>query len=103
MEIFGNKMKTEGGAVITFNDMSLMPSFVELERKFEDVCSAFHDKLMKMGVKSYRVNDGWVNREKNIIHFLYKIGGYSYDEIAEALELDTADVVDMLDLDCNPK
>lgn len=69
MEIFGNKIKTEGGADITFNDMSFMPAFVALERKFEDECSAFHDKLMKMGVKSYRCNDGWVNRKKNIITF----------------------------------
>lgn len=69
MEIFGNKIKTEGGAEITFNDMSFMPAFVALERRFEDECSAFHDKLMKMGVKSYRCNDGWVNRKKNIITF----------------------------------
>lgn len=37
--------------------------------------------------------------KKEVVNFLYKIGGYSYDEIAEALTTDTADVVDMLDLD----
>lgn len=37
--------------------------------------------------------------KKEVVNFLYKIGGYSYDEIAEALELDTADVVDMLEIE----
>jgi len=69
MEIFGNKIKTECGVEIVFNEMSLMPAFADLERKFEDECSAFHEKLMKMGVKSSRCNDGWVNRKKNIITF----------------------------------
>ena len=80
MEIFGNKIKTEGGAEITFNDMSLMPSFVALEREFENVCSAFHNKLIKMGVKSYRCNDGWVDREKNIVTFFGEsTRGYYWD------------------------
>lgn len=37
--------------------------------------------------------------KKEVVNYLYKIGGYSYDEIAEALCIDTADVVDMLEIE----
>lgn len=29
----------------------------------------FHDKLLSMGVRAYRSNDGWVDRENHIITF----------------------------------
>lgn len=37
--------------------------------------------------------------KKEVVNFLYKIDGYSCDEIAELLCIDCADVVDMLDFD----
>lgn len=36
--------------------------------------------------------------KKEVVNFLYW-NGYSYDEIAEALCIDTADVVDMLEIE----
>ncbi|MBQ2600589.1 hypothetical protein II582_04450 [bacterium] len=37
------------------------------EQKEED--KKFHEKLISLGVKAYRVNDGWVDRKNNVVTF----------------------------------
>lgn len=38
-------------------------------RSIEEENRTFHERLISMGVKAYRCNDGWVDREKRIITF----------------------------------
>lgn len=37
--------------------------------EFNDDCEVFHQYMMDEGVKAYRCNDGWVDRENNIATF----------------------------------
>ena len=58
------------GAYIKINDAALVSSFMENHIKQEKANEEFHQKLMSLGVRSYRCNDGWVDREKCIVTFL---------------------------------
>ena len=46
--------------------------------KFDDECYVFHEKMMNEGVKAYRCNDGWVDREKHNITFFSSDRHYGY-------------------------
>lgn len=60
-------------------DADIAPIIMEVERKIQDDARAFHDKLLSLGVKAYRVNDGWVDRKRRIVTLFeddYDIGYY---------------------------
>ena len=57
------------GATIKINNADFIPAFEEVERKFREKSFAFHTKLMSMGAKAYRVNDGWVDRKRCKVTF----------------------------------
>lgn len=57
-----------GGYWLVDNEMQANEIINGEKRDYEKYCS-FHDKLMSMGVKSYRCNDGHVDRENHIITF----------------------------------
>ena len=57
-----------GGVTIVY-DMSVLGDILEADRKFDAECDAFHDRMMSLGVKAYRSNDGWVDRENHNVTF----------------------------------
>ena len=63
------EFKTYGGCSIIVNDPSLVDSTSKLLCNFDERCRLFHQKLLSMGVKAYRCNDGWVDRDRHIITF----------------------------------
>lgn len=66
------------------NNADLIPFMERVQRDFEENNNLFHLKLMSMGVKAYHCNDGWVNRERHRITFIYDMCKtpwfYWYDE-----------------------
>lgn len=58
-----------GGGHMIVNNPDLIEPMMKAEMDFRVKSIAFHDKLMSLGVKAYRCNDGWVNREKNTVTF----------------------------------
>lgn len=55
--------------MITINNPVMAGPVVNaLASFFEQACS-FHESLMRQGVKAYRCNDGWVDRENHTITF----------------------------------
>ena len=58
-----------GGGYVEVHDSRFLPTFIGIERKMREESEAFHRKMMDMGVKAYRCNDGWVDREKMIVSF----------------------------------
>ena len=65
----GKVYHLENGATIKINNADLILAFEEAERKFREKNFAFHTKLMSMGAKAYRVNDGWVDRKRCKVTF----------------------------------
>lgn len=63
------EIKHRNGGVSIVNDLSVLDDILEADRKFYAECDAFHAKMVELGVKAYRCNDGWVNREHNIVTF----------------------------------
>lgn len=57
------------GGYIKINDASLVDSFLENHRKQKEMDYAFHNKLLQMGVKAYRANDGHVDRDNHKVTF----------------------------------
>lgn len=57
------------GQTTIVHDLSVLDDIIRADRKFYAECDAFHAKMMELGVKAYRCNDGWVNREHNIVTF----------------------------------
>lgn len=55
----------DGGALIV--DEENVGSTIEFFRKSNARKKEFHELLMSMGVRAYRTNDGWVDREKHIV------------------------------------
>ena len=74
------EFKTSGGGRIIVNDHSMINDVSKLLRDFDKKCMSFHQKLLSMGVKAYRSNDGWVDRNKHIITFFdhEKTQGYYF-------------------------
>lgn len=60
----GKKIDLGNGGYIQVNDATMVGSMIAITNKFNYVCAEFHDKLMSMGVKAYRCNDGWVDRKR---------------------------------------
>lgn len=63
------KIPHRNGGVTIVNDLSVLDDILRADREFYAECEAFHYKMMALGVKAYRCNDGWVNREHNIVTF----------------------------------
>lgn len=57
------------GGQIKVNDARFVPQIENIIAEQETEQEKFHDHLMSIGVKAYRVNDGWVNREKCVVRF----------------------------------
>lgn len=66
------------GATIKINNADFIPAFEEAERKFREKSFAFHTKLMSMGAKAYRVNDGWVDRKRCKVTFFDRNKTYGF-------------------------
>lgn len=63
------EIKHRNGGVTIVHDLSVLDDILKADRKFNAASDAFHAKLMAMGVKAYRCNDGWVDRENHIVTF----------------------------------
>lgn len=63
------KIDIPGGGFIEIHDSRLLPTFIENEKKRRNEMEEFHNKIMGMGVKAYRCNDGWVNRDDHNVTF----------------------------------
>ena len=74
----GKVYHLENGATIKINNADLIPAFEEAERKFREKSFAFHTKLMSMGAKAYRANDGWVDRKRCKVTFFNDDKTYGY-------------------------
>lgn len=59
----------KGGGSIRVNNPSMVAGVANTLRDFNAKGLAFHENLLSMGVKAYRCNDGWVDRENHIITF----------------------------------
>lgn len=58
-----------GGGYVEIHDSRILPAFMEIDRKIKEESQVFHQKMMDMGVKAYRCNDGWVYRDEKVVHF----------------------------------
>lgn len=70
------------GATVTVNDASFVPIMDNLQDRLEKERHAFHRLLTSLNVKSYRVNDGWVDRKNCRVVFFNddrEEGSYWYD------------------------
>lgn len=63
------EIKHRNGGVTIVHDLSVLDDILEADRKFYAESYAFHAKLMALGVKAYRCNDGWLDRENHIVTF----------------------------------
>lgn len=63
------EIRDRNGGVTIVHDMSVLGDILEADRKFYTECDAFHDRMMSLGVKAYRCNDGWVDRENHNLTF----------------------------------
>lgn len=59
----------EDGATVKINDADFIPIFEEFRREWKKRNKLFHEKLLAMGAKAYRVNDGWVDRKNCKVTF----------------------------------
>lgn len=58
----GKRFDLGHGGYIQVNDATMVADMANIHKSFNDVCEEFHNRLMSMGVKAYRCNDGWVDR-----------------------------------------
>lgn len=65
----GTKLDFPGGGYVIVNDPALVPDMIQFIRETNQRDAQFHQKLMEMGVKAYRCNDGWVDRKNHIVTF----------------------------------
>lgn len=65
----GTKLDFPGGGCVIVNNPALLPDMIQFIRDTNQRDDQFHHKLIGMGVKAYRCNDGWVDRENNIVTF----------------------------------
>lgn len=59
----------ESGATVKINNADFIPVFEKSQREQEKRNKLFHERLSAMGVKAYRVNDGWVDRKNCKVTF----------------------------------
>lgn len=57
------------GAKIVVNNPSMVDGIAKMLKESAERDYAFHQKLLSLGVKAYRCNDGWVDRQKHIVTF----------------------------------
>jgi len=80
----GKKIDLGNGGYIQVNDATMVGSMIAITNQFNNVCAEFHNKLMSMGVKAYRCNDGWVDRiacEMSVFAHEKDKGYYWYGEV----------------------
>ena len=65
----GTKLDFPGGGYIIVNDPAEVPGMIKFIHDINQRNAEFHHQLMEMGVKAYRCNDGWVDRERHIVTF----------------------------------
>lgn len=63
------EFKMPGGGTIIVNNPSMVDEVAQGIQKFNMECLEFHQKLMSLGVKAYRCNDGWVDRHHHNVTF----------------------------------
>lgn len=63
----GKRVDLGNGGYMQINDATMVKPLLAAERKFREQCNEFHEKLLSMGVKTYRCNDGWVDRKNCIM------------------------------------
>ena len=63
------EIRDRNGGVTIVHDMSVLGDILEADRKFYAECDVFHDRMMALGVKAYRCNDGWVDRKNHNLTF----------------------------------
>ena len=86
-----NEKFNVGGAIIEVHDSRILPSFIAINDKFNKEKDDFHNLLMSKGVKAYRCNDGWVDREDRKVTFFHddKDTGYYWSDKS----LDVGDLI----------
>lgn len=68
-----------GGSIGVRDDRpDLVASFARVHYTFMEKNKKFHEKLMNLGVKAYRCNDGWVDRDRHIITFFESDAEYGF-------------------------
>lgn len=55
--------------MITINNPKLIVPTIDALAAFFEAGFKFHETMMQQGVKAYRANDGWVDRENHEITF----------------------------------
>ena len=65
----GKVYNLSNGATVKVNDADFVPIFEAHQAQWNKQHREFHKKMMSMGVKAYRYNDGWVDRKKCIVTF----------------------------------
>lgn len=65
----GTKLDFPGGGYIIVNDPAEVPGMIKFIHDINQRDAKFHHQLMEMGVKAYRCNDGWVDRDNHIVTF----------------------------------
>lgn len=65
----GTKLDFPGGGYIIVNDPAEVPGMIKFIHDINQRDDQFHHKLIGMGVKAYRCNDGWVDRDNHIVTF----------------------------------
>lgn len=65
----GTKLDFPGGGHIIVNNPAMLPGVALSILDFNQKSDKFHSQLMELGVKAYRCNDGWVDRENHIVTF----------------------------------
>lgn len=73
-----NEFEFPGGGTLRVNNPSMISNVASALQKFREECINWHNKLMEQGVKAYRCNDGWVDRENNIVTFYFRDRDYGY-------------------------
>lgn len=86
---------------VTVNNPNCLPWMLKAiqalrEQKEED--KKFHEKLISLGVKAYRVNDGWVDRKNNVVTFFKSEKSVWY--YRWNLDLELGDKIFLGDQDC---
>ena len=65
----GTKLDFPGGGHIIVNNPAMLPGVALSILDFNQRSDQFHSQLMELGVKAYRCNDGWIDRENHIVTF----------------------------------
>lgn len=67
--LINERIDMPGGGYMEVHDSRILNSFLEADRKLKEESQAFHKKMMNLGVKAYRCNDGRVDRKDKVVFF----------------------------------